>query len=576
VLVREKLNLFGLELLTRRVPYSRVDARKATDIFIREALVPGVVHTRHGFLEQNTSLCQKLETWQSRTSSASAAGVNIERSACEFYTERLEDVSSLHDLNRFLKDNPEDYLVMAEQDLLGASSAKFDEQAFPDALEFDGEVLGLKYAYRPGQDEDGITLSVPYKLVQAIDPEVLEWLVPGVLQQKITALLRDLPKSIRKQLVPIPDRAKEIATVLKPTHPTFLESLADHIYQRYRVPIQSGDWNTEELPAHLRMRIEVRGNDDKQFASGRDLHVLNRRLDQHDKPGELDAWKKVAATWEREGITSWDFGDLPERIEVTQIGGVPLYGWPSLDRNEHVISLRLCKSRVEAVARSLGGFSGLCALTLGEDLIWLQRELKDLDQFKSLYPGTPLELREQAYANLERYLFHRENILPLRQNDFDAALGQARTMMNNLAPHFISLIGSLLKTREDILLSGLNYKELSADLGRLLPIDFLSQVPYEQLNHLHRYLKTIRLRAERAKTDPRKDAQKVELIAVYQTQFDELAASDSSPERKILVGELRWMLEEYRVSVFAQELGTAQPISPKRMDKKIEEIKRVR
>jgi ATP-dependent helicase HrpA len=576
VLVREKLNLFGLELLTRRVPYNRVDARKATEIFIREALVPGIVHTSHGFLERNTRLCQKLETWQSRTPSASASGVDVERAACDFYIERLEDVSSLHDLNRFLKGKPDDLLLMAEQDLLGSAPAQFDEQAFPDALEFDGEILGLKYAYRPGQDEDGITLSVPYKLAQAIDPEVLEWLVPGVLQQKITALLRDLPKSIRKQLVPIPDRAKEIAEVLKPTHPTFLESLADHIYQHYRVPIQSGDWNTEELPAHLRMRIEVQGNDEKPLASGRDLHVLTRRLDQHDTPGELGAWKEVAATWEREGITAWDFGDMPERIEVTQIGGVPIYGWPSLDRSDHVVSLRLCKSRAEAVARSREGFVGLCALTLGEDLTWLQRELKDLDQFKSLYPGTPLQLREQAFACLERYLFLREDILPLRQSDFDDALRHARTMLNNLAPHFISLIGSLLKTREDILLSGLNYAELSEDLGRLLPIDFLAQVPYEQLNHLHRYLKTIRLRAERAKTDPKKDAQKAELIEVYQVQFDQLNTEGASPERKAQVGELRWMVEEYRVSVFAQELGTAQPISPKRMDKKIDEIMRIR
>jgi ATP-dependent helicase HrpA len=576
VLVREKLNLFGLELLTRRVPYSRVDAKKATDIFIREALVPGIVNTSHGFLERNTRLCQKLETWQSRSPGTSASGADVESNACDFYAERIEDVSSLHDLNRFLKGKPEDLLVMEEADLLGASPAQFDEDAFPDALEFDGEVLGLKYAYRPGQDEDGITLSVPYKLAQAIDPEVLEWLVPGVLEQKIIALLRDLPKSLRKQLVPIPDKAKEIAAVLKPTHPTFLESLQDHIYHTYRVPIQSTDWNTEELPAHLRMRIEVQENDEAPLAAGRDLKVLNRRLDRHDTPVELDAWKEVAATWERDSLTGWDFGDLPERIEVTQIGGVPLFGWPGLDRGDNGISLKLCKSRMEAAARSREGFSSLCGLALGEDLMWLQRELKDLDQFKSLYPGTPLQLREQAYANLERYLFQVDNILPLTQQKFDDALKHARIMMHNMAPNFVSMVGSLLKTREDILLSGLTYSALSDDLGRLLPIDFLSTVPYEQLNHLHRYLKTIRLRAERAKMDARKDAEKAALIEIYQVEFEQLAAEEHTPERRVLFEDLRWMMEEYRVSVFAQELGTAQPISPKRLLKKLEDIRRIR
>lgn len=275
-------------------------------------------------------------------------------------------------------------------------------------------------------------------------------------------------------------------------------------------------------------------------------------------------------------MTAWDFGDLPERIEVTQIGGVPLYGWPGLDRAENGIALKLCKSRAEAAARSREGFSGLCALVLGEDLMWLQRELKDLDQFKSLYPGTPKQLRDQAFVCLERYLFQSEDILPLSQAKFEAALRHARTVMHNLAPHFISLVGSLLRSREEILLSGLSYDALRDDLGRLLPIDFLATVPYEQLNHLHRYLKTIRLRAERAKMDPRKDAEKAALIQIYQMQYEQLAAEEHTPERRALLDDLRWMVEEYRVSVFAQELGTAQPVSPKRMDKKIEELRRTR
>ena len=225
VLVREKLNLFGLEILTRRVAYGNIDPAKATDIFIREALVPGVVQTRHAFLDHNTRLWQKLETWQLRTNSARAAGVDVEQAACAFYAERLENVSSLHELNRFMKGKPEDSLTMQEHDLLGGSQADFDREAFPDAFDFDGEELSLSYAYRPGEELDGLTLQVPYKLVQAVDPEVLEWLVPGLLQEKITILLRSLPKSIRKELVPIPDKAKAIAAdwtagpPLMPAHP---------------------------------------------------------------------------------------------------------------------------------------------------------------------------------------------------------------------------------------------------------------------------------------------------------------------------------------------------------------------
>ena len=574
VLVREKLILYGLEVLSRRIPYSRINAREATEIFIREALVPGTVHTPHKFLAHNIRLCQKIETWQTRA--RGLADVHVEEAAARFYSQHLDDVSSLPDLNRFLKDKADDFLLMQEEDLLGTTRADFDQQAFPDALDLDGKKLAISYAYRPGQDEDGVTVKLPYKLAHAVDPEILEWLVPGLLEDKITVLLRSLPKSIRKQLVPIPAKAQRIAAVLKPTHPTFLESLREHIRQHYRIQIQVSDWNAADLPDHLKMRVDIQGTDDQSVAAGRDLQQLTQRLEQHDTPVELDAWKKATQQWEREGITTWDFGDLPERIEVTQAGGMPLYGWPGLRRDEGGVSLRLYKSRAEAETRSREGFLGLCALALRDELAWLRRELQELAQFKARYQGSSLELRTQAFEHLERYLCHREQILPLRQQDFDAVLVQAKLRLRGLAARFISLVDSLLEARRAIRLAGRGYRGMDADLERLLPDDFLARVPYQHLSHLIRYLKAVAVRVERAASDPRKDAQKAELIEVYQSQLEKLAGETNSPERAAQIEELRWMLEEYRVSVFAQELGTAHPISPKRLDKKIEQIRQIR
>ena len=574
VLVRERLILYGLEVLSRRIPYSRINAREATEIFIREALVPGTVHTPHKFLAHNIRLCQKIETWQTRA--RGLADVHVEEVAARFYSQHLDDVSSLPDLNRFLKDKADDFLLMEEEDLLGTTRADFDQQAFPDALDLDGKKLAISYAYRPGQDEDGVTVKLPYKLAHAVDPEILEWLVPGLLEDKITVLLRSLPKSIRKQLVPIPAKAQRIAAALKPTHPTFLESLREHIHQHYRIQIQASAWNAADLPDHLKMRVDIQGTDDQSVAAGRDLQQLTQRLEQHDTPVELDAWKKATQQWEREGITTWDFGDLPERIEVTQTGGMPLYGWPGLRRDEGGVSLRLYKSRAEAETRSREGFLGLCALALRDELAWLRRELQELAQFKARYQGSSLELRTQAFEHLERYLFHREQILPLHQQDFDAVLVQAKLRLRGLAARFISLVDSLLEARRAIRLAGRGYRGMDADLERLLPDDFLARVPYQHLSHLIRYLKAVEVRVERAASDPRKDAQKAELIEVYQSQLEKLAGEANSPERAAQIEELRWMLEEYRVSVFAQELGTAHPISPKRLDKKIEQIRQIR
>ena len=240
------------------------------------------------------------------------------------------------------------------------------------------------------------------------------------------------------------------------------------------------------------------------------------------------------------------------------------------------MSLRLYKSRAEAEAGSREGFLGLCALALRDELAWLRRELQELAQFKARYQGSSLELRTQAFEHLERYLFYREQILPLRQEDFDAVLVEAKQRLRGLASRFISLVDGLLEARREILLSGRSYRGLDADLERLLPDDFLARVPFHRLSHLIRYLKAVEVRAERAATDPRKDAQKAELIAVYQNQLEKLAGETNSPERAAQIEELRWMLEEYRVSVFAQELGTAHPISPKRLDKKVEQIRQIR
>lgn len=577
VLVREKHILYGLEVLNRRVGYNRINSREATEIFIREALVPADIRASYPVLENNRRLCDKLETWQTRAHGYGA--VDVEEAASRFYADRLEDVSSLHDLNRLLRNRGSDFLQMSEEDILGKDDDVFDQQAFPDALDLDGQALPLSYAYKPGESEDGITVKVPYKLAHALDEEVLEWLVPGLLQEKITSLLRALPKRIRKQLVPIPEKASAIAAQLKRTHPTFVESLHEFVRTAYRIDIQLNDWDTEDVPDHLRMRVEIQGGDDTTVASGRDLSSLKSELDQREAPAELDAWKKAADAWERRGLTQWDFGDLPERIEVAQVGGVPIYGYPGIAREEdgRAVSLRLYKKRDEAERESREGLACLCEIYLGDETAWLQRELKGLNAFKPLYQSiaSPQEMRERAYAHLEHYLFYLPRPLPLREADFTALLERARGAVRGLSERFLSLFEGLFKQRQELRLSGSRFAHMSKELDRLLPGDFLLHTPYEQLAQLHRYLRALQLRAERAQLDPSKEEQRAALITPYQGQLDALwQDEEASIERRALIEEYRWMLEEYRVSVFAQELGTSHPISPKRLDKKLEQIER--
>ena len=577
VLIREKHVLYGLEVLSRRVGYGRINPREATEIFIREALVPADTGTPHATLENNRRLCDKLETWQTRAHRLGS--IDVEEAAYRFYAERLESVSSLHDLNRLLRNRGSDFLQMSEEDILGRDDGVFDQHAFPDALDMDGQALPLSYAYRPGESEDGITVKVPYKLAHALDEEVLEWLIPGLLQEKITALLRALPKRIRKQLVPIPEKARTIASHLKRTHPTFVESLHEFVRTTYCIDVQLADWETKDVPDYLRMRVEIQSRNDATIASGRDLVSIKNELDQRETPAEIDAWKKAASAWERRGLTQWDFGDLPERVEVAQVGGIPVYGYPGLAREEdgRAVALRLYKKREEAERDSREGLACLCEIHLGDETAWLQRELKGLNAFKDLYQSiaSPQEMRERAYSHLEHYLFYRPRPLPLCETDFISLLKRARGTVRGLSERFLSLFKELFKQRQDLRLSGIRFAHMTTELDRLLPGDFLLHTPYEQLAQLSRYLKALQLRAERAQLDPGKEQQRAALIIPYQSKLDALwQEKDTSIERRALVDEYRWMIEEYRVSIFAQELGTAHPISPKRLDKKLEQIER--
>ncbi|MEC7842554.1 MAG: ATP-dependent RNA helicase HrpA [Candidatus Latescibacterota bacterium] len=582
VLVHETVRLHGLEIVTRSVAYRRVDPKEATEIFIREALVPGELRTQHPFLEHNQRLCDRIETWQTRL--RQRQGIDIDEVAFEFYAGvALEDVSSVHDLNRVIRARTDGdrFLFMEEADLLGDLDVNVDLEDFPDAIVVDGEKVAIDYAYRPGQDEDGITAKLPYRLVDAVDPEVLEWLVPGLLQEKITCLLRSLPKTLRKQLIPVPGTARAITAGLTPSHDTFLESLEVFLLEHYGLKVRRADWGREAVPDYLRMRIDIQGSGGESLAAGRDLSKLAGKLARHDTPAETDAWKKMAAEWHRDGLTDWTGEpDLPERVEVTSVSGVPLFGYPGLQTNDTGVAVRLFKSRKEAEDETRRGLLRLHELCFEKDLGRLRRQLGDLRELAALCPsssGGSAELREEAYTHLLHYLFEGDSVLPVTGATIAATQRQALFRLGGLAERFAGLTRELMETRREILACSWPYDGMAVDLQRLLPRHFLLDLPFPRLTHLCRYLKAILVRAERARSNSSRDASKAALVRPYQEALEQLAAplEEGDSSGAALVQEFRWMVEEFRVSVFAQELGTAQPISPKRLKKKLDEVERM-
>ena len=566
VLATETLTLHGLQVGQKRVGYGRIDASAATEIFIREALVNDEVALPYPFVTQNRDLRARVETWQMQQRLMQF--LDLDEAAYRFYAERLENISSTHDLNRLIKRKGADFLLMSEKHLAG-EQVDFDRDAFPDFLEVDGEQVPLSYAYRPGQDRDGVTLQLPYKMVHFVQPEVLDWLVPGLLEEKITHLLRGLPKSIRKRFVPVPDKAREIAAVLQPTHSAFLDSLSAHILSHYGIEISQNDWNVRDLPDHLQMRVEVRDEKEKAIVAARDLRVLREQLDAREEDVQSDAWMRAQKQVARRDVTGQTIGELPERVEVMQAGGMPVFGYVGLKREGDRVDVCLFKRADEAERETRAGWMRLCEREMRDEMRALKRSLGDLAQFE----GGREALREGAYANLMAHLFTREAAFPITRQRFDSRVQQARLYLQHLAPQLIQAMASLFETHREIRLLRGGYPEMEADVARLMPTDFLRQTPYDQVLHLSRFLKAIVIRAERAMLDPMKDRQKAEQVQPFQDAVDELMDSELTGEKRDAVQALRWMVEEFRVSVFAQELGTAQKVSPKRLYDKLEQVR---
>ena len=524
VLVRETVTLHGLEVMQRRVPFKRIDPKAATEIFIRAALVPGVLRTSHRFLEKNLELQNKVETWQTRI--REYHGLDVDESAFQFYASHLEDVSSVHDLNRVVRDrisDDADFLTMNERHLVGSRNTAVNRASFPDFLQVEGHQLPLTYAYSPGQEEDGLTLALPYKMVEAVDPEVLEWLVPGFLEEKVVHLLRSLPKALRRPLIPIPQKAREIATELRPDGGPFIETLAAFIESRYGLRISPRDWGEDPLPRHLRMRVDIQGTDRQTLVAGRNLAGMVDQLERHDTPMEIEAWKRALEEWEQTELLDWTFGDLPQRIEIAEVAGISLVAFPGIDVGDRGVDLRLFRNRREAQKASRSGVFRLAQIQLEEELSWLERNLRELDQLHETtrFIGNKQAVREAALVHLQQHLIAVPEPPALQADAFENLVQRAVTESKGVGPRFLDLFGAIILLRMSIQRHPHPYPGIEDDLQRLAGPHFLEQTPFTRLPHLQRYLRGIVMRADRFRLDPAKDRQKVVQLEPYQREFQE-------------------------------------------------------
>jgi len=638
VVAEERVVFQGLEVQSHRVAYGNVDPKAATEIFIRSALVEEALEAddveedargndqtrlqreirsataqrqarpeRYPFLAHNRRVREKIETWQTRVRRTDLR--DPDQALYEFYARHIENVSSWTELDRLLRGHPEPgFLCVTEEDLSGGMEMSYDAGAFPDAVALGGQVSEIRYVYAPGEEHDGATVRLDLEVARSITPGEVEWAVPGLRAELVLELLRALPKSLRRELMPFPPKVTEIVEGLSPSGASLLHDLAAFIRRRYGVEVQPGSWAPDAVPRHLRPRVEVVTGDGKVVASGRELGGIRNALPAVVvKPaGESGAWAKCAREWERFGLTGWSFGDLPDRIRVEEVSGHVIHAWPGLAVEEAGVSVRLFRAEKAARDASRAGLHRLIAQVLQKDFAWSQRDLRSLSRHAALYAplGDLDELVGSAWIHLRDSVLPAEAFSPLTQKAFDAAVEQTRERLRGAVPSLVDRIGLVLEMRSQVarrIGAGTGGKGpankartlndfsqlgvaaaskttaatgLEAELLALVPARFPERISPAVLGHLPRYLKALLIRAERASLNPAKEQERIRIVAPY---VDGLAKLQAQPpttgEGRRLLSEFRWMLEEFRVSVFAQELGTAQPVSVKRLDEALQRIR---
>jgi ATP-dependent helicase HrpA len=577
VLVTERTILHGLEVKRQHIDFGKVDPVAATQIFIRAALVDGEVNLSHRFFTHNQKLREKIETSLTRVRSTQAW--DIAETLYNFYDKHLKQVSSVHDLNRVIQERTKEqpnFLCATEHDLTGGQDLSCDPTQFPDQVSIGQTVLPLTYAYAPGKEEDGVTVQVPLPVASHLTSAQVQWMVPGLREEQIHTLLRALPKVRRRALMPIDPKAKEIAREFNPGRGEFLETLASFIHHKYNVPVVATDWPPDSLPAHLQPRVEVIGAKQQTVFAGRDLSSIQASVKTQEV--RSDAWEKTTRQFERYALSSWSFGDLPESILIEEINGNAVLGYPGLALRENEVDVRLFRTKDEALKSSPPAVRKLAEGVLGRDLAWLWKELGNLaspplqkttvnfqaalSQINLSPTAAPLpsaeRLQQAAHEHLLSHALRLVPLHPLTQKRFLALCESVRKELPALAFRVRELLHQVHEAKRKTLASPHRYAGMEKDVERLVPPDLLTHTPHAQLPHLLRYLKAIQVRAERAKLQPAKDADKAEQIAWFADWERHVPQSKHET--------FRWMLEEFRVSIFAQELGTAQPVSAKRLE----------
>ncbi|WP_337882248.1 ATP-dependent RNA helicase HrpA [Chromobacterium haemolyticum] len=579
VVASERVTLYGLTLVPRRpVSYGRIAPVEARELFIRGALVNMEYVSNSPFFQRNQQLIREVEQLEHK---ARRQDVLVDEEALfAFYSERIPaevvDAASFEAWRKEAEKTDAKLLHLTREELMRHAAQHVTENQFPEWLELEDGRLKLRYRFEPNHPLDGVTLDVPLAILNRLQPAAFEWLVPGMVREKLQQLIKGLPKQIRRCCVPVPDFVTRFLSGNPDPQQPIAPQLARFILRETGgVKVDIDDFRAQELPAHLLFNFRVIDDGKQEIGLGRDLLALQKQFGQ---AAQL-TFRDTSAEFERDEVSSWDFGELPESIQFAR-GRQQLTGYPALTLEQDKVAIRLFDTQLVAERHHRQGVIRLLQLQLKEQMKQLSKGL----------PGmTQLGLQLRAVANVDELLadaiacicdraFIGDDALPRNEKAFNDQKTRARTRLPAVIQAVTQYLGQVAAEYGPLSVKMQKHKlgyELQQQLAKLVYKGFLAVTPWSQLPHLPRYMRAMGLRMDKQPANPQRDGQRgAEIRDLWQKWETRVAEDNEAEGASQALLDFRWQIEELRVSLFAQELKTPYPVSAKRLLKLWSELPR--
>ncbi|AZZ93064.1 ATP-dependent RNA helicase HrpA [Hahella sp. KA22] len=580
----QQVSLYGLIVVPRRqVSYGRIDPQFSREALIREGLIEGEINSRLPFILHNAECREEVEQIEAK---ARRRDLLVDDEVLfQFYDEQLPaDITTVKGLEYWYKrlsDGDKKALLLSPEALLRVLPEVKLEEQFPDALLWNGQQFQLSYKFEPGAKDDGVTVRMPAAAMAQAPVGLLDWLAPGMRKEKCEALIRSLPKAIRKNFVPVPDFAKAASDAMAPdNHPMSL-ALGEQLRKMTGMQVAPEQWDESLLPPHLRMNIQVVDSQGGVIDQGRDYHELVKRLE-----GRLEKLAQESGTLfkEQTGLTEWSFGAMQEKVAVSQ-AGASLFLYPYLQDQGTSVALKSAFDAGFAQAQHRLGMARLIMLKLADTVKYLKKNLPKLKEIGLYYaPTGKLDgLVDELALTACIEVFLKDKPAIANADEFNRRVQQYKADLIPKAEELALLLHEILQgyhritkslSKSTVLALAMFLGDVKRQLQHLVYPGFLTEAPLEWLRQYPRYLAAIEERLDKM---PRQITLERQFQLMFETLWSQYNARKEKHQREGYVDEelanFRWMLEEFRVSYFAQKLGTLMSVSEKKLQKQWEKVR---